>query len=216
MDDLLRELRRLSPAEAEEAGSQGALVLDTRSPSDYASGAVPGSLNISLDGQFAPWLGALVPMEKPLVLICDPGREEEAVTRCGRIGYENIRGILDGGIGRWEAEGRRLVRFPRLNPSDFVATQNGLAPTILDVRNSAESAGGAVPGSIHIPLNRLKGSLSGLASEGPLHVYCGSGYRSAMAVSLLKQNGWNNVSDLDGGFAAYRQAGQPMKEASNA
>src|SRR5690606_2089322 len=210
LTDVIGEMRGLTLKEVQAEMSRDALVLDTRGPDAFSRGSLPGAVSISLDGQFAPWVGTLIKRDTPLVLLCEEGREEEAAIRCGRIGYENIRGYLQGGFEAWESQELPVAKYGRLKPGDL-----GGGPIagriLLDVRNPSERKAGYIPGSLFIPLNRLTGRMRELAA-GPVDVYCGSGYRSAMAVSLLRKAGRKGVRDLEGGFDAYRKSGLPVKE----
>ncbi len=215
MEEVLGALRALTPEEVDAEAAAGALILDTRPPGAFAEGSIPGSLNISLDGQFAPWVGALLNREMPLVLVAEEGREQEAAMRCARVGYENIRGYLQGGMAAWISRKRPVDRFARIAPDD-IATARASDHILLDVRNPAERRLGSIPGSLGIPLGRLPRQLRGLDRSLPVDVYCGSGYRSAMAVSMLRRAGHTAVRDLEGGFAAYRDSGLPVEEVKDA
>lgn len=202
---------RLTPRQVREEVAKGALILDVRPPDEHAAGAPQGSLNISLDGSFAPWLGALVPLDAPLVLLTGRSRETEAITRCARIGFENIRGTFADGLLGWTSEGLPLDSYARLSPEDFIAPDGPSEPMILDVRTPTERKEGFVPGSRHIPLNRLSMEAAGLPKDRPLRIYCGGGYRSPMAVGLLRKLGHAGISDMAGGWSAYLASNLPVE-----
>lgn len=214
LDDVLGKLVPLSPAVVMAAQERGTVILDTRSPADFAWMTLQGALNIGLDGQFAPWLGTLLKREDPIILIAEPGREEEAAIRCGRIGFENLRGYLEGGIARWFSLGFPVARYERISPL-AAAGASRAGEILLDVRNPAETRDGTAPGAIRIPLGRLSGRLQELDRNTRIVAYCAGGYRSAMAVGLLRRAGFVGVRDMDGGFQAWRAAGLPVaKEAT--
>lgn len=200
----------LDLARAERAVAGGALVLDARDPADFAGGHWKGAINVGLDGKFASWIGAVVPHDRPLLVIAEPGREMEAVTRLARVGYDLVAGTLAGGM---EALARRpdlVARTPRLTARALEERRSAPdAPLILDARLDGERADGFVPGSVHIPLSSLPKRIAEVPADRPVAVYCAGGYRSSIAASLLRAAGREGVSDLIGGFAAWRAEGLP-------
>ena len=212
LGDVLARARALDPkAFADEIG-WGARVLDTRNANIFSEGFVPGSVNIGLDGQFATWVGTLMPIHEPL-LVAAPGEESESVMRCARVGYDNIVGYLAGGFDSWVADGRAVERFQRLAPAD-VANVLGQAhpPILLDVRRESERLAKHIPGADFVTLSQLENYTSSLVADGrPVIVHCAGGYRSSMAASILKRAGVAQVSDMDGGLAAWEAAGLPLE-----
>jgi glyoxylase-like metal-dependent hydrolase (beta-lactamase superfamily II)/rhodanese-related sulfurtransferase len=220
LEDIVKGLRALSPEEAEAGAARGAWILDTRDPEDFSEASIPGAINIGLEGQFAPWLGTLIERDVPLILVCEDGHEEESAMRCARIGYENVLGRLEGGMEAWARAGKPVSRFPRLAPADVAPADDGAerngpghedAGLLLDVRNPSETEQGNIPGATAIPLGRLRKEMGNLAGNRNFRVYCGGGYRSSMAASLLRKLLGAEVRDVRGGFSAYRKAGLPIQ-----
>lgn len=203
VDEILSAARPLTPAEVEELSEDGVLVLDTRATGAFKTGHVPGAIEVQLDGNFAPYVGAVLPPTGPIVVVAEPGREREALTRLIRVGYENLVGWLDGGMDAWKTAGGELAVAGTLEPKDLKALLSvEAAPTVLDVRTSGEWAGGHIDGAVHVPLAELTDRL-GTVPRGPLAVICGSGYRSAIAVSILLRHGIRDAVDVPGGWKAY-------------
>ncbi len=209
LSDVMGRVRGLSPKELTDEVSRGALLLDTRDPETFADGYVPGSVNIGLDGQFATWVGTLLPMHRPLVLIAVGGREEESVLRCARVGYDNVVGYLEGGFERWKEDNRPVASFARVDPAelrDIMAGAN--PPLVIDVRKVGERATKSIEGTAFITLGELENYASSLKADGrPVVVHCAGGYRSGMAASILKRGGIESVCDLRGGLGAWEKQG---------
>lgn len=191
------DAKPLSPEEFEAEMRAGALVLDTRAGSRFTAGHVPGSITVGLDGKFAPWVGVVVPSTARILVVADPGREGEAIVRLARIGYDHVDGWLDGGMPVWEASERAMARMREVSAAEVLAER----PRILDVRTPTEWADGHLEGSLHIPLLELEERLSEVP-EGQLAVMCHSGYRSAIACSLLQRRGKNELANVTGGWGA--------------
>jgi glyoxylase-like metal-dependent hydrolase (beta-lactamase superfamily II)/rhodanese-related sulfurtransferase len=215
---LQRGLTPLSvEAFAEAAARTGILVLDTRKPEVFAQGFVPGAINIGLDGSFAPWVGALVPdLRQPLLLVTEPGREEETVTRLSRVGYDQAVGYLEGGFGAWQRTGRPVDAVPSVPVETFAARYREAAPVVVDVRKPSEFAAGHLPGAVNLPLDFLHENLEQFPRDQPVYVHCAGGYRSMITCSVLKARGWDNVTDVAGGFAAMTRAGLPVVQEETA
>ncbi|MBN9413953.1 MAG: MBL fold metallo-hydrolase [Candidatus Eremiobacteraeota bacterium] len=179
-----------------------AAVLDVRSPDDFAAGHRPGSLNVGIDGRFAQWAATLSDPQQPLVLVAPPGREEETITRLGRVGLENVVGYLSSS----EQLTQSGARIQPSELSDRLAGEN--PPAVLDVRTPQEFRKGHIAGAQHIPLGELARRLEELPGEVVVH--CQSGYRSSMAASLLRQHGVV-ATDLVGGIAAWQAQGLPVQ-----
>jgi hydroxyacylglutathione hydrolase len=201
---LERELRPLPLAEVIERRDRGAQLLDTRDPTEYAGAHLRGSVNIGLGGSYATWCGTLLRPDVPIVIVADPGREEESATRLGRIGFDNVAGYLDGGMEALDGRPDLVERTERItaqNLAESLATAK--APLVLDVRTPSEVESGRIDGSLSVPLNQLEGRLDDVPRDRPIVVTCGSGYRSSIAVSLLEAHGFRRLSDLVGGMAAW-------------
>ena len=193
----------LSPAAAVDQASRGATWLDTRPFADYAAGHVPGALLVPLDGQYASWVGTLVGPGDPLVLIAEPARAEEAVLRLSRVGYENVVGVLEGGIERWSAERLPLARTASAPVTDAIRPGRN----VLDVRRAPEWSAFHVEGATHLPLARLPERARDLDAAAEWVVVCASGYRSGIACSVLERAGFTQLTNATGGMDTWRRAG---------
>jgi glyoxylase-like metal-dependent hydrolase (beta-lactamase superfamily II)/rhodanese-related sulfurtransferase len=182
----------------------GAQVVDVREPADFAGAHLHGGLNISLRGSFATWAGTLLKRDAPIVLVAEPGCEEEAAMRLGRIGYDHVAGYLEGGMQALATRPdlvRRTERITAATLAERLAAPQ--PPVVLDVRTVREWQEKRIEGSCNIPLNHLEERLADVPREREVVVHCGSGYRSSIAASLLEQHGFTQITDLVGGFAAW-------------
>ena len=203
VESILALAKPLAPSTVEEQSEEGVLVLDTRATGAFKTGHIPGAIEVQLDGNFAPYVGAVLPPTAPVIVVAEPGRETEAMTRLIRVGYENLLGWLDGGMAAWKAAGGEQGRLGVIEPGELKALLSvDAAPTVLDVRTPSEWEAGHIEGAVHIPIAELNRRLSDVP-QGPLAVICGSGYRSAIACSLLLRNGRRDVVDVPGGWKAY-------------
>ncbi len=201
---LERELRPVTLEQLLELESAGAEILDTRPSEQFEAAHLRGSLNIGLDGRYATWVGTIIDSDQQLVIVADPGREQESMVRLGRIGFDHVVGYLDGGMAALDRRPELIDHVERLAPS-AVAERLGDAepPLLVDVRNEPETEGDLIDGALNIPLGRLSARLDELPRERQLIPYCSSGYRSAIAASLLQARGFQRVGDLVGGVAAW-------------
>lgn len=206
-------MRGLSAAEVELiASDREALILDTRSPQAFTDRHIPGSISIGLDGQFAPWVGALIPdIMQPLILIADAGREEEALTRLARVGYDGVLGYLDGGIDAWEKAGFETDNVPNISAAQLKESPVE-ALSVIDVRKPGEFLSSHIPTAVSAPLDDLNAHLSVFASDKTHYVHCAGGYRSVIAASILKSRGIHNLVNVLGGFSAIKEAGIPVSQ----
>jgi glyoxylase-like metal-dependent hydrolase (beta-lactamase superfamily II)/rhodanese-related sulfurtransferase len=189
----------------QEAGAQ---VLDTRDAGEFASAHMKGSINVGLGGQYATWAGTVLRNEKPIVIVAAPGAEHESAVRLGRIGFDNVVGYLQGGLGSLAGHPDLVGRTERLSPA--VASERTGAATVVDVRTPHEREEGAIAGSIFVPLSQLEQRLAEIPHDRPLIVHCAAGYRSSIAASVLKREGFDDVSEIAGGMAAWQAAGLPV------
>lgn len=211
IDEVLhRGLQALTPDGFEAAANEtDALILDTRSPQDFAAGFIPNSINIGIDGNFAPWVGALIPdIRQQILIVADEGREEEVVTRLARVGYDFAIGYLKGGMNAWKAAGKEQDSIQSITVSELA----GLMKTnpdlrILDVRKSSEHFSEHVIGSANIPLDYINEHLSEVSKDTTWYVHCAGGYRSMIFTSILRARGYNNLIDIQGGFKAIKESG---------
>lgn len=182
------------------------LLLDTRPAAEFAQGFVPGSIFIGLEGQFAPWVGALIPtVTQPIVLITSQGKEEETVQRLSRVGYDNVLGYLDGGIQAWDGE---LDIINRLEASQV---EQGLAENevLIDVRKPGEYDAEHLADVPSIPLDYINERMAEFPKDKALVLHCAGGYRSMIAASILKARGYSDVKDVIGGFGALSKTSLP-------
>jgi hydroxyacylglutathione hydrolase len=202
--------KELAPEEVEAAARAGAQLLDVRDPADFAGAHWRGALNVGLDGKFATWAGTTLDRDRPVVVIAEPGREREAVTRLARVGVDRVAGILAGGMAALASRPDLIAETPRTT-ARALAERLGAAdaPLVVDVRTDAERADGAIAGSLHVPLSRWPGAAPELPPGRAVAIYCAGGYRSSIAASLLRAAGREKVTDLVGGFAAWWEEGLP-------
>ncbi len=199
-----------TPQEVHLRLQQGAVALDVRESTAFANGHIPGSLNIGLEGNYAPWSGNLLKSSDRLILIAD-GKEEidEAVMRLARVGLENVAGYLEGGILAWNAAGLDLQQTPQISVDELHAQINddGKRLQIVDVRAPGEFSSGHLPGAKNVPLPELESRLAGLDPHQPTAVICAGGYRSAAAASILQRHGFQDLYNITGGTSAWVSAG---------
>ena len=197
-------LRKLSPAEFEViVEDTDALVLDTRDPQVFATGFVPGSINVGLNGQFAPWIGALITdLKQAIVVVCDEGKEEETIRRLARVGYDNTLGYLEGGIAAWQTAGKPLDIVTSITPEEFANRYANAQLHILDVRKPNEFAGGHVTHAENKPLDFINDWTADLNRDTTYYVHCAGGYRSMITASILKSRGFENLIEVAGGYGA--------------
>jgi glyoxylase-like metal-dependent hydrolase (beta-lactamase superfamily II)/rhodanese-related sulfurtransferase len=195
-----------------ERQQTGAQILDTREPEDFAAAHLAGTQNIGLGGQYATWAGTILSPQKPLVIIADPGREQESAIRLGRIGFDNVVGYLHDGLGSLRSRPDLTSSIERLGPAVAAGRlESNEAPQLIDVRTPQEHAEKHIHGSVNVPLNHLADRISDLATDRPTLIYCAGGYRSSIAASLLNQRGFTRVSELAGGVAAWETADLPLQ-----
>lgn len=204
----------LSPDEFESlANDQKTLVLDTRSESVFPKGFIKNSLFIGVDGTFAPWVGALIEdLEQPILIVADPGMEEEVLLRLSRVGYDNPIGYLKGGIEAWVNSGRALDQIEEIEPVDFAANYASLSDgTPLDMRKKSEYDSQHIDGIENFPLDFIHKNIDTL-DEKRYYLHCAGGYRSVIAASIFKQKGIENVVNIKGGFKALAETSVPLTE----
>ena len=201
---LERELRPLPLSEAVALIDTGAQALDTREPLRFEGGHLRGALNVSLGGTYATWCGTLLDPGRPIVLVSEPGTETEAAVRLGRIGFDNIAGYLEGGMEQLDGAPELIERTERITAGNMAQQlASDAPPLVVDVRTADEWGGASIEGSVNVPLSRLADELASLERDRPTVVYCASGYRSAIAASVLQRSGFTRVFDLVGGLPAW-------------
>ena len=204
----------LHPIELDEVlrmGDAGAQILDVRDPAEYAKGHLAGSINIGLGGQYATWAGTVLDRTKPIVIIAEPGREQEAALRLGRIGFDHVKGYLRGGMEAL-ADRPDLVWPTERVSAPMVAEELAAAdpPLVLDIRNPREWATKHIEGSVNIPLNHLQERMAEIPRDRRIAVHCAGGYRSSIAASILHQHGITHLIEMAGGLAAWDAAQLPV------
>jgi hydroxyacylglutathione hydrolase len=203
---LERELLALSLDRALALMAEGAQLLDARDPAEFEGAHIRGALNVGLSGSYATWCGTILDGERPIVLVTEPGRELEAATRLGRIGFDSVVGYLEGGMQPLEAAPELIDQTPRVTAQALAdALKAADPPVVIDVRTEREWQAGRIESALNVPLSRLGEHLAGLP-DAPLVVYCSSGYRSAIAASVIRRADSASVSDLVGGLSAWESA----------
>ena len=208
---LHRGQHKLSPAAFEAAANEtGALILDTREAQEFAKGFIPNSINIGIDGSFAPWVGTLIPdIKQQILLVTEPGREEEVVIRLARVGYDFCIGYLEGGFEAWKKAGYETDHIRSISV-DELATIRSKDPQarILDVRKKSEYDSEHVVGAENAPLDFVNDALAGIDKKKTYFVHCAGGYRSMIFTSILRARGYQNLVDVKGGFKAIKESGK--------
>lgn len=208
-DVLNRGTQALSPEAFEAAANEtGALILDTRKPQEFAKGFVPNSINIGIDGSFAPWVGALIPdIKQEILLITEEGREEEVVTRLARVGYDHAIGYLKGGFNAWKAANKEVDSITSISVQQLAEAQKANPEiNILDVRKGSEHLSEHIVGATNAPLDYINESMLKVDKNKTYYVHCAGGYRSMIFTSILRARGYNNLIDVDGGFKAIKDS----------
>ncbi len=204
-------LQELSPKEFEiTANESDALILDTRDAQTFAKGFIPNSINIGIDGSFAPWVGALIPdIKQRILLVTDKGREEEAVTRLARVGYDFTIGYLKGGFENWKTNGGEVDTIESISVEEFAKrlTENPEL-NILDVRKKSEHFSEHIIGAENLALDYVNEFISEVNKDKTYYVHCAGGYRSMIFISILKARGFENLIDSKGGFKAIKESGK--------
>ncbi len=197
--------RALNSSEFESERKRGALVLDTRNADSFEKGYIPGAINIGLNGQFAVWVGTLIDITQPLILVTEAGKEQESILRLARVGYEKVIGYLNGGIAGWNGVLEKVTSIT----AEQMKTEMQTA-TVLDVRKPGEWNTSHLKDAQFVPLADMPDNLESLDKEETYIVHCGGGYRSMTAISLMKNYGFKNLMNVYGGFGAMQTAGMKI------
>lgn len=210
LDSVLSNSRKaLTVDQVEDAINNGALVLDTRTPDDFEKGFIPGAINVGLNGMFAIWVGTVIDINRNLVLVCEEGKEEESLTRLARVGYEKVLGHLAGGFSSWKNAGKKTDTIQSIEPSELVSKVSDGA-SVLDVRKISEAESGHITGAMVIPLAELAENASYINKDEITYVHCAGGYRSMIAVSILKAKGFNNLINVHQGWSKIKDTNVPV------
>lgn len=201
IDKVLTEnTKALTVEDVKNEIADGALLLDTRIAGEFEKGYIKNAINIGLNGQFAIWAGTLLDITQPLVIVASPGEEAEAVLRLARVGYENVKGYLNGGIEAWSKEGNALETVKSVTLDEFVSAVNEGGISVLDVRNNSEYGNEHITTANHIPLSDLQQNLNSLNKNTAFYVHCAGGYRSMIATSIMKAKGFQHVVNVPCGY----------------
>jgi len=213
-DVLDRGTTALSPDAFETAANEtGAIVLDVRNQEDFVRGHIPRSIFIGLNGDFAPWVGALIAdVKQPLLIVAPQGKEEETVTRLSRVGFDGTIGYLDGGFEPWKASGKEFDTITSISANDVKENLANEKKEIFDVRKPTEYASEHAENAKSTPLSFLNDHLAEFPKDEPFYVHCAGGYRSVIAASILKSRGIHNLIDIAGGFGAMKEAGMKVTD----
>lgn len=195
------------------ANETHALVLDTRSSEDFAKGFIPNSINIGINGSFAQWVGEMIPgVTQEILLVAEEGKEEESITRLSRVGYDHTIGYLKGGFEAWKQAGKDIETSNRISADQFANEFKKGEAMVIDIRKKSEFDSEHVVDAVNIPLNRINDHLAEFPKDKPFILYCGSGYRTMIAASILKQRGWDNFTDVRGGIAEIKKTAVPRTD----
>lgn len=206
-----RGLRPLSVDAFEVAANEtDALILDTRHQNTFIHGFIPQSIFIGIKGSFAMWVGALIPdIKQEILVVADPGMEEEVVTRLSRVGYDNCIGFLDGGFDAWKNSVKEVDTLSQVTAEELKGIEGA---TVVDVRKSGEYLSEHLIDAIHVELDYINDQMASVPQEGTFYVHCAGGYRSVIASSILKARGYHNMVDVAGGFKAIKEAGLKVSD----
>lgn len=207
---LERGQHALSPEGFEAAANEtSALILDTRDAQTFAAGFVPNSINIGIDGSFAPWVGAMIPdIKQEILLVTYEGREEEVITRLARVGYDFTIGYLKGGFASWKASGKEFDQIESIEPAEAFKRHAAGEGEIIDVRKNSEYLSEHVVDVENAPLDFINDSMLKIDKNKTYFVHCAGGYRSMIFNSTLRARGYDNLIDINGGFKAIKESGK--------
>lgn len=202
-----RAMQPLSIAVFKEKVKGGAWILDTRNATVFTQGFVPDSISIGLEGRFAEWAGILIPLDQPLVLVTEKGMEKDSIIRLARVGIDHVQGYLDGGYEAWQNAGERIDMIIDVEPEELaIDMPHDNKLEVLDVRKPTEYEAGHVKGAVNMPLDTLMDPLNiaMVSDDHNIYVHCAGGYRSVIAASILKRDGYHNLRNVLGGFAKIK------------
>lgn len=193
--------------------SSNALILDTRNPADFVEGFIPQSISIGLSGDFAPWVGALiVDVNQPIVLVTEPGREQEAVTRLSRVGFDNVLGYVEGGFQAWKDAGQEIDTVDRISAAEFASKVDLEKDKVVDVRREGEYNAEHVDNAYSLPLAYINTWIKDVNPAEHFYMHCASGFRSIIAASILQSRGYRNFTEIGGGFKAIKETPIPCTD----
>jgi hydroxyacylglutathione hydrolase len=201
-------LTPLSTTAFKKLMTEDVLVLDTRHADKFTEGFIPGSIFIGLEGRFAEWAGSLLPFDKPMILVTEPGMEEDTVVRLARVGFDKMQGYLKGGFEAWQKAGEKVDMIINIEADELamdIPHDENLV--VVDVRRETEFADGHVKGAQNIPLNEMTdvATIANFEDNQNLYIHCAGGYRSVIAASLIKRQGVHNLRNIQGGWAKIKE-----------
>lgn len=204
-------MRAIHAIEFESVAEEtGALILDTRNNKDFSKGFIPQSINIGIDGDFAPWVGALIAdVSQPIILVTEIGREEETVTRLSRVGFDNLIGHLQGGFEAWQKTGQEIDTVNRITSEQFAKEVKIGESKIIDIRKETEYTAEHVEEAYNKPLATINEWIKDINPDTPFYLHCAGGYRSMIAASILQARGFRNFTEIEGGFNAIAKTNVP-------
>lgn len=195
------------------AADSGALILDTRDNKDFALGFIPQSINIGINGDFAPWVGAMIrDVKQPLLLVTAPGKEAESITRLSRVGFDNVLGHLEGGYDAWVAAGKETDAVRRISAEEMAATVDVRKDKIIDIRKESEYAAEHIEDAYSRPLAYINDWITEINDGEHFYLHCAGGYRSMIAASILQARGYRNFTEIGGGFNAISKTNLPKTD----
>ena len=191
----------------------GALILDTRKNGDFAKGFIPQSINIGIDGDFAPWVGALIAdVKQPIILVTETGQEEESVTRLSRVGFDKLIGHLEGGFDAWKKAGKEIDTIHRITAEEFAKQVKIGESKVIDIRKESEYCAEHVEEAYSKPLASINEWIKDINPKEPFFLHCAGGYRSMIAASILQARGFRNFKEIEGGFNAIAKTDLPKTD----
>ncbi|MDX2002865.1 MAG: MBL fold metallo-hydrolase [Chitinophagales bacterium] len=215
LDEVMEKGKRGLSAEAFEAAAEAteALILDTRGSGEFSKGYVPQSINIGLKGDFAPWVGAMiVDVKQPILLVSDPGTEEEVIIRLSRVGFDHVIGYLEGGFETWKKSGKDIDTVHRIPAAQFASEVQIGTSKVLDVRKESEYAAEHLDEAYSRPLAYINDWVKDVNPDEHFYLHCAGGYRSMVAASILQARGYRNFTEVEGGFNAIKQTNLPKTD----
>ncbi len=213
LDDIMsKNLKSLSVSDFENEIKKGVIVLDTRNPDDFENGFVKGAINIGLNGRFAEWVGTLININQPLLIVAETGKEEESILRLARVGYEHVKGYLNGGYNSWLLAEKPIDMVLTIDNEEFeLDYKHEKDIVVVDVRKESEYDSGHIKNAENCVLQNFESSIGDLNFTDRLFVYCQGGYRSMIAISILKRKGFNLVKNIKGGYVELIKSGIPIE-----
>lgn len=204
---LEKGVKPLSPRAFETVATETeAVIIDTREKDAFREGFIPNSIFIGLDGNFASWVGTLIPdVQQPIVFVAEAGKEEEVVTRLARVGYDNALGYIEGGFEAWKNDNREIDTIESVDVEQLGIKKN--KGTIVDVRRASEFDSEHLIGAINAPLDYINETMARVDKDKKVYIHCNSGYRSLVFISILQARGYRNLVDVKGGFKAIKDNG---------